>query len=49
VEWLVAEMGTILAGGMAAGVYTTNLPEVSTMWQFALLQHMTTRSVPRLV
>jgi hypothetical protein len=23
-------MGTILAGGIAAGIYTTNLPEVST-------------------
>jgi hypothetical protein len=27
---LVPQMGTILAGGIAAGIYTTNLPEVST-------------------
>ncbi|KAG5188597.1 long chain acyl-CoA synthetase [Tribonema minus] len=27
VEWFVAEMGCILAGGIAAGIYTTNLPE----------------------
>lgn len=27
-EWFIAEMGTILAGGKAAGVYTTNEPPV---------------------
>jgi long-chain-fatty-acid--CoA ligase ACSBG len=26
-EWFVADVGTILAGGIAAGIYTTNMPE----------------------
>lgn len=26
-EWNIADIGTIAAGGIAAGIYTTNLPE----------------------
>ena len=26
-EWLIANNGAIAAGGLAAGIYTTNLPE----------------------
>ena len=28
VEWFVADVGAILAGGIAAGIYTTNTAEV---------------------
>jgi len=27
VEWFISEMGTVLAGGIAAGIYSTNNPE----------------------
>ncbi len=27
-EWFIAELGAIMAGGLAAGIYTTNLPDV---------------------
>ena len=27
-EWFIANMGAIAAGGIAAGIYTSNLPEV---------------------
>lgn len=26
-EWFIADIGTIAAGGLAAGIYTTNGPE----------------------
>lgn len=29
VEWFIANIGAIAAGGIAAGIYTSNLPEVS--------------------
>ncbi len=29
-EWFIANMGAIAAGGIAAGIYTSNLPEVHT-------------------
>ena len=28
-EWFIANMGAIAAGGIAAGIYTSNLPEVT--------------------
>ena len=27
-EWFIANMGVMAAGGIAAGIYTSNLPEV---------------------
>lgn len=28
VEWFIANMGAIAAGGISAGIYASNLPEV---------------------
>lgn len=30
-EWFIANMGVIAAGGILAGIYTSNLPEVGVL------------------
>ena len=32
-EWFIANMGVMAAGGIAAGIYTSNLPEVCCRYQ----------------
>lgn len=44
-EWFIAYMGAIAAGGIMAGIYTSNLPEVSGFVRTIVVQTITVRVI----